>query len=79
MKACYIRPIVYRGYDTLGVNPLPLPGRRRDHGVGMGRVPRRRTRSSNGVDVKVSSLVAHGAQHAAGDGQEPRPTTPTPR
>jgi branched-chain amino acid aminotransferase len=25
MKACYIRPIVYRGYDTLGVNPLPNP------------------------------------------------------
>jgi len=25
MKACYIRPIVYRGYDTLGVNPLVNP------------------------------------------------------
>ncbi len=25
MKACYIRPIVYRGYDTLGVNPLANP------------------------------------------------------
>jgi branched-chain amino acid aminotransferase len=25
MKACYIRPLVYRGYDTLGVNPLPNP------------------------------------------------------
>ena len=25
MKACYIRPIVYRGYETLGVNPLPNP------------------------------------------------------
>ena len=24
-KACYIRPIVYRGYDTLGVNPFPCP------------------------------------------------------
>lgn len=24
-KACYIRPIVYRGYHTLGVNPLPVP------------------------------------------------------
>jgi branched-chain amino acid aminotransferase len=24
-KACYIRPIVYRGYDTLGVNPLTCP------------------------------------------------------
>ena len=24
-KACYIRPIVYRGYNELGVNPLPCP------------------------------------------------------
>ena len=24
-KACYIRPIVYRGYHTLGVNPFPCP------------------------------------------------------
>jgi branched-chain amino acid aminotransferase len=25
MKACYIRPIVYRGYATLGVNPFTCP------------------------------------------------------
>jgi branched-chain amino acid aminotransferase len=25
MKSCYIRPIVYRGYETLGVNPLGNP------------------------------------------------------
>jgi branched-chain amino acid aminotransferase len=25
MKACYIRPILYRGYETLGVNPLANP------------------------------------------------------
>jgi branched-chain amino acid aminotransferase len=25
MKACYIRPIAYRGYDSLGVNPLTCP------------------------------------------------------
>jgi branched-chain amino acid aminotransferase len=25
LKACYVRPIVYRGYGTLGVNPLPNP------------------------------------------------------
>ncbi len=24
-KACYIRPLVYRGYHTLGVNPFPCP------------------------------------------------------
>ena len=45
MKACYIRPLVYRGYETLGVNPLGNPGRRGHHGVGMGRLPRRTKRS----------------------------------
>lgn len=25
MKACYIRPVVYRGYETLGVNPFTCP------------------------------------------------------
>src|SRR5262245_39890237 len=25
MKACYIRPLMYRGYDSLGVNPLTCP------------------------------------------------------
>jgi branched-chain amino acid aminotransferase len=24
-RACYIRPIIYRGYDSLGVNPYPCP------------------------------------------------------
>jgi branched-chain amino acid aminotransferase len=25
LEACYIRPLLYRGYHTLGVNPLPCP------------------------------------------------------
>src|SRR5438128_324007 len=25
MEACYIRPLVYRGYGQLGVNPFPCP------------------------------------------------------
>ena len=25
MEECYIRPLVYRGYDSLGVNPFPNP------------------------------------------------------
>lgn len=25
LKACYIRPLVYRGYGALGVNPFPCP------------------------------------------------------
>ena len=41
-KACYIRPLVYRGYDALGVNPLPCPVDAAIMRVGMGRVSRRR-------------------------------------
>src|SRR5437879_6286667 len=53
-KACYIRPIVYRGYEALGVNPFPCPvdvailvwewGRYLGADAG-----------EKGVDVKVSS------------------------
>ena len=25
LKSCYIRPLIYRGYEALGVNPLPCP------------------------------------------------------
>ena len=25
MRACYIRPVIYRGYGDVGVNPLPCP------------------------------------------------------
>jgi len=25
LEACYVRPIVYRGYETLGVDPFPCP------------------------------------------------------
>ncbi len=25
LAACYIRPIIYRGYETLGINPFPCP------------------------------------------------------
>jgi len=53
-KACYIRPIVYRGYNELGVNPFPCPV---DTAIltwewgaylGAGAL-------ENGVDVRVSS------------------------
>jgi branched-chain amino acid aminotransferase len=54
MKSCYIRPIVYRGYETLGVNPLSNPVDAAimvwDWGayLGAGAV-------EEGADVKVSS------------------------
>ena len=69
MKACYIRPIVYRGYDTLGVNPLPSPVDAAimlwEWGAYLGQ-----DALEQGVDVQGQLVVAHGAEHAAGDGQE---------
>jgi branched-chain amino acid aminotransferase len=54
MKACYIRPIVYRGYATLGVNPLTCPVEAAimlwEWGTYLGQEA-----LEKGVDVKVSS------------------------
>src|SRR5262245_48103091 len=54
MKACYIRPIAYRGYDSLGVNPTPNPVDAAiilwEWGAYLGREA-----LEQGCDVKVSS------------------------
>jgi branched-chain amino acid aminotransferase len=54
MKACYIRPIAYRGYDSLGVNPLTCPVHAAiilwDWGTMLGN-----DALENGVDVKIST------------------------
>jgi branched-chain amino acid aminotransferase len=53
-KACYIRPIVYRGYHELGVNPFPCPVDAAiltwEWGAYLGQ-----DALENGVDVRVSS------------------------
>ena len=53
-KACYIRPIVYRGYNELGVNPFPCPVDTAilcwEWGAYLGQGG-----LENGVDVRVSS------------------------
>lgn len=53
-KACYIRPIIYRGYNTLGVNPFPCPVDVAiltwEWGAYLGQ-----DALTNGVDVRVSS------------------------
>jgi branched-chain amino acid aminotransferase len=53
-KACYIRPIVYRGCDTLGVNPFPCPV---DVAILLWEWPSMFSTESleQGVDVKVST------------------------
>jgi branched-chain amino acid aminotransferase len=54
MKACYIRPIVYRGYEALGVNPLTCPVDAAillwEWGTYLGQEA-----LEQGVDVKISS------------------------
>ena len=69
MKACYIRPLIYRGYDTLGVNPLTSPVDAAimlwEWGAYLGQEA-----LEQGCDVQGQHLVAHGAEHAAGDGEE---------
>lgn len=54
MEACYIRPLIYRGYHTLGVNPLPCPVETAvlvwEWGAYLGPEA-----LEKGVDVKVSS------------------------
>ena len=54
MKSCYIRPIVYRGYESLGVNPFSCPVDAAimlwDWGAYLGKEA-----LENGCDVKIAS------------------------
>jgi branched-chain amino acid aminotransferase len=54
MKSCYIRPIIYRGYEALGVNPFPCPVEASillwDWGTYLGQ-----DALENGVDVRIST------------------------
>lgn len=54
LPACYIRPLIYRGYNALGVNPLPCPVEALilvwEWGAYLGK-----DALEQGVDVRVSS------------------------
>ena len=75
-KACYIRPIIYRGYNTLGVNPFPCPVDAAiltwEWGAYLGQdaLEQRRRRARQLVD-------ARGAEHVPDAGEDARRTTPT--
>jgi branched-chain amino acid aminotransferase len=53
-SACYIRPIIYRGYEALGVNPFPCPV---DVAILLWEWPAMFTTEAleQGIDVKVST------------------------
>ena len=76
-KACYIRPLMYRGYAALGVNPLPCPVDVAimvwEWGAYLGA-----DALEKGVDVWVSSWKRM-APNTFPSLSKTAPTTPTPR
>ena len=54
LRACYIRPLIYRGYDSLGVNPMPCPV---DVAIMLWEWPAYFTKEAieEGLDVKIST------------------------
>ena len=67
LRSCYIRPMVYRGYGTMGLNPLEAPRGRVPRLLGVGRLPRRGGRAARacarrsppgGVSAR-DSLIPH--------------------
>ena len=53
-RACYIRPLIYRGYDSLGVDPLPCPV---DVAIMVWEWPAYFSKEAleEGIDVKIST------------------------
>ena len=71
LKACYIRPLIYRGYSALGVNPLPCPV---DVAIMVWEWEAYLgpDAQEKGVDVLRQLVEPHGAEHVSGAGQVER-------
>ena len=63
VPSCYVRPIVFRGYGEMGLDPRKNPGRRGGRGVAVGRLPRRgrprARRALQGVELSAGSGQIH--------------------
>ena len=71
LPSCYIRPIAYYGYGEMGLNTLPVHGRRGDRLLAVGRVPRRRRGEQGRADEDLVVDPAR-SQHDAPGGQDRR-------
>ena len=72
LETCYVRPLAFRGYGEMGINPLNCPVEVDHRRVAVGRLPRRGgARARRARDDVV--LAPHRPEHAAGDGQGQRP------
>ena len=72
LPECYLRPIAFFGYGTLGVVVARQPGRRRDHVVALGQLPRRggppQRHSREGLELAAHRPERHPACRE-GDGR----------
>ena len=67
LRSCYIRPLVYRGYGQMGLNPLDAPGRRDasrvwEWGAYLGEEGKRdgiRAKVSSWRRISADSLIPH--------------------
>ena len=65
-RRCYIRPIAYYGYGEMGLNTLPVLGRRRHRLLAVGRLPGRRRRHQGRAHEDQLVDPPRPQHHAAG-------------
>ena len=76
-KSCYIRPLIYRGYAQLGVNPMPCPVEAAVIVWEWDSFPRGRCAGQRGGRGR-QLMDTDCAEHVPGAWPRRPPTTPTP-